>query len=93
MGSDALLQPEGLPKKPLFVFVNQKSGGQQGNKLLTKLRYLLNSEIQVYPLLPDGPKAGLTIIKEFLHSQHLHAHQSSYNILVVICILVSHNLF
>lgn len=34
--------------------------------MLRKLQYLLNPTIQVYSLIPGGPAAGLSVIKNFL---------------------------
>jgi diacylglycerol kinase (ATP) len=60
------LLPAQLPSKPLIVFVNPKSGGQQGQTLLRRLRYLLNDDVQVYSLIPDGPGKGLAVIRKFV---------------------------
>jgi len=45
--------------RPLLVFINSKSGGQQGNALFSKLRSLLTAE-QVVDLLGD-PKNGFIL--------------------------------
>jgi diacylglycerol kinase (ATP) len=58
------IQPEVIPSNisPLLVFVNVKSGGQQGAELITNFRHLLNPH-QVFDLQNGGPLPGLYVFR------------------------------
>ncbi|XP_024084657.1 diacylglycerol kinase 1 [Cimex lectularius] len=56
-----IMPPDGV--KPLVVFINPKSGGRQGARMLRKLQYVLNPR-QVYNLAKGGPLHGLTLFKD-----------------------------
>jgi len=62
------IQPEVLPPNvsPLLVFVNVKSGGQQGAELITNFRHLLNPH-QVFDLQNGGPLPGLYVFRNIPH--------------------------
>ena len=58
------MRPKGdyVEKTPLLVFINPKSGGNQGRKVMTELQYLLNPR-QVFDLTQGGPNAALELYK------------------------------
>ncbi|XP_050524780.1 eye-specific diacylglycerol kinase isoform X3 [Daktulosphaira vitifoliae] len=52
-----------LNVKPVIIFINPKSGGNQGVKLLQKFQWHLNPR-QVFDLSRGGPKMGLELYKK-----------------------------
>nr|XP_027194389.1 uncharacterized protein LOC113789101 isoform X3 [Dermatophagoides pteronyssinus] len=49
--------------RPLLVFINPKSGGNQGSKLIQKFQWHLNPR-QVFDLSQSGPRLGLDLYKK-----------------------------
>lgn len=54
------------PIKPVIVFINPKSGGNQGAELLHKFQSLLNPR-QVFDLSICGPRHGLELYKKVVN--------------------------
>ncbi|XP_065156673.1 eye-specific diacylglycerol kinase isoform X4 [Atheta coriaria] len=49
--------------RPVIVFINPKSGGNQGAKLLQKFQWLLNPR-QVFDLTQGGPRMGVEMFRK-----------------------------
>ncbi|KAF2903245.1 hypothetical protein ILUMI_02941 [Ignelater luminosus] len=58
-----IIKPIPTTVTPVIVFINPKSGGNQGAKLLQKFQWLLNPR-QVFDLTQGGPKMGLEMFKK-----------------------------
>ncbi|XP_074597449.1 diacylglycerol kinase zeta-like isoform X2 [Brevipalpus obovatus] len=52
-----------VDNKPLLIFLNPKSGGNQGSKLMQKFQWLLNPR-QVFDMSQGGPRPGLELYKK-----------------------------
>ncbi|CAG5110072.1 Oidioi.mRNA.OKI2018_I69.chr2.g4517.t1.cds [Oikopleura dioica] len=50
-------------KTPLLVFINPKSGGNQGHYVLAEMQYLLNPR-QIFDLTKGGPKQALELFRD-----------------------------
>lgn len=59
-----IVKPPGNCFSPLLVFVNSKSGDNQGVKFLRRFKQLLNPA-QVFDLISSGPGLGLRLFRHF----------------------------
>ncbi|KAL1140317.1 hypothetical protein AAG570_000249, partial [Ranatra chinensis] len=56
------VRPQGC--SPLLVFINSKSGDNQGVKFLKRFKQLLNPA-QVFDLMSSGPSLGISLFRHF----------------------------
>lgn len=59
-----IVKPHGGSYSPLLVFVNSKSGDNQGVKFLRRFKQLLNPA-QVFDIISTGPGLGLRLFRHF----------------------------
>ena len=66
-----------MRQEPLLVFINGRSGGNQGLDLLTKFRHYLNPH-QVFDLANGGPHIGYEYLASHIFYHHVIVSKTAF---------------